>query len=50
MFSGLGSEVVADAVDSDALGVIEGEEFEAVAETLDVTNDGANFDGIGRKG
>jgi len=47
---GFGGEVVADAADGVALGIVQGEEFEAIAETLDVTNDGANLDGVGRKG
>jgi len=47
---GLGREVLADAHDGVALAVVEGEEFESVAEALAVANDGADFDGIGRKG
>jgi hypothetical protein len=43
-----GGEVVADAADGVALGGIQGEEFEAVAEALAVADNGADFDGIGR--
>src|ERR1035437_5680186 len=46
----LGGEVLADALDGVALAVVEGEEFESVAEALAVADDGADFDGIGRKG
>jgi hypothetical protein len=49
-FLGFGGEVLADALDSIALAVVEGEEFETVAQALAVTDDGADFDGIGRKG
>ena len=43
-------EVVADALDGVALSVVEGEEFEAVAEALAVADDGADLDGIGSEG
>jgi len=49
MFLGFGGEVLADALDGVALAVVEGEEFESVAEALAVADDGADFDGIGRK-
>lgn len=46
----LGGEVLADAEDGVALSVVEGEEFESVAEALAVADDGADLDGIGREG
>jgi len=47
LHSAFGGEHFADAADHIALGLAEGEEFEAVAEALAVTNDGADFQGIG---
>jgi hypothetical protein len=44
---GSAGEVVADALDGVALVVVEGEEFEAVAQALAVADDGSDFDGIG---
>ena len=50
LFLGFGGQVLADALDGVALAVVEGEEFESVAQALAVADDGADFDGIGRKG
>ena len=47
---GFGGQVLADALDGVALAVVEGEEFESVAQALAVADDGADFDGIGREG
>ena len=47
---GLGGEVVADAADGVALLIVQGEEFESVAEALAVADDGADFDGIRSEG
>ena len=43
-------EILADALDSVALAIVEGQEFESVAEALAVAHDGADFDGIGGEG
>jgi hypothetical protein len=45
--TGSGGEHFADTADGLALGVAEGEEFEAVTEALAVAHDSANFYGIG---
>ena len=45
--SGFGGEDFADAADYFALGVVEGEELEAVAEAVAVTDDGANLQRVG---
>src|SRR5579884_76165 len=47
---GLGGQVLADALDGVALSVIQGQKFEAVAQTLSVADNGADFDGIRCKG
>ena len=49
-FLGFGGEVVADAVDGVALGVVQGEEFESVAQALAVAHNSPHFDGIRRQG
>ncbi|SPE28494.1 hypothetical protein SBA2_40056 [Acidobacteriia bacterium SbA2] len=41
---------MADALDGVALAVVEGEEFESVAQALAVADNGADLDGIGREG
>jgi hypothetical protein len=43
-------EHLADAEDDFALGVAEGQEFEAVAQALAVADDGANFQRVGAEG
>jgi hypothetical protein len=47
---GFGGQVLADTLEGVALAVVEGEEFEAVAESLTVANDGPNSDGIRSQG
>ena len=42
-------EVLADAFDGVALVVVQGEEFEAVAQSLPIPDDGSDFNGIGRQ-
>ena len=48
--SGFGGEDFADAVEHFALGVIKGEELEAVAQAFAVTDDGANFQRVRTEG
>src|SRR5579872_4878285 len=47
--SGFGGQILADALDGVALGVVQGEKFEAVAKALAIADDGANLDGIWRQ-
>ena len=52
-YSGLlcsGGKVLADALDGIALVVVQSQELEAVAEALAVTDDGADFNWVRRKG
>ena len=44
--SGLGGEVFADSADGVALALVQGQEFEAVAKSLAIADNGANLDGI----
>src|SRR5215472_3991644 len=46
---GFGCEIVADAADGVTLVLVQREEFESVAQTLAIADDGADFDGIRRE-
>src|SRR6476620_7610394 len=43
---GFSRQVFADTLDGVALVIVQGEEFESIAESLAVANDGADFDGV----
>src|ERR1700739_1695541 len=45
----LAGEIFADAADGIALAIVEGEEFETVAKSLAIADNGAHLDGIGCK-